>query len=183
MQLLGVVGEFVAVGRTGVHQRAPQRAGVVVGLVVDVVVPGCTAQAQAVVALVAQVEFGQQVEAVGDQALVEVAVTIVGVGLRTDGVVGDAGIDITHAPGGAVLDGVVPGHAEIRIAAVDLEGECRTADREAGTHASDREKSLFQTKLRQTGAVVHVLILENLCCCCAFGALAFLMRCFCSSPP
>ncbi|MNY04922.1 hypothetical protein D3C86_1376250 [compost metagenome] len=160
VQLLGVVGELVEVDGTGVHQCAPQRPGIVVGLVVDVVVPGCTAEAQAVVALVAQVELGEQVEAVGDQPFVEVEIAVVGVGLRADGVVGDVGVGILHAPGGAVLDGVVPRHAHIGIAGVDLEGERRSSGRQARNRAGYGEKQLLQVELRQTGAIAHVFILE-----------------------
>src|SRR5690606_34127847 len=98
-------------------------------------------QAHAEVALVAQVEFGQQVDAVRDQAAPEVQVAVVGVGLHADRVVGDGGIGFFDTPGAAVLDRVVPGHGNVGIAGLELDGGCRGRRKRQDAGSSQGGKS------------------------------------------
>ncbi|MOA17552.1 hypothetical protein D3C78_1378160 [compost metagenome] len=58
MQLLGVLGELVVIHRYRVYEGS---AAIVVGLVVDIVVPSCTTDPYAIVALIAKIKFGEQV--------------------------------------------------------------------------------------------------------------------------
>ncbi|MNG15409.1 hypothetical protein D3C84_992330 [compost metagenome] len=93
-------------------------------LVVDIVVPGCAAHAQPIV-LPAQVHFGKQVQAVGDQSTAEILVALAldrGVqavgGWRID----QAAVLSLQAPGLAVLDGVVPAQFPVGVTQVHLHG-------------------------------------------------------------
>ncbi|MNE18723.1 hypothetical protein D3C80_1117750 [compost metagenome] len=116
MQLAGVIGEFVVVDRITVGAA---RVVVVGALVVDIVIPGRAADPRADV-VVGDVQFRQQVEAVGDQALVEVAVTVVQVqrGLP----LGELAARVLCTPGGAVFQGIVPAHPQVGVAGIEFEG-------------------------------------------------------------
>ncbi|MCY1284780.1 hypothetical protein D9M70_336970 [compost metagenome] len=133
VQLLGIVGELVVVGAVGVGGA---RRLVVVLLVVDIVVPGRAADAQAA-ALVREVELGEQVEAVGHQAAaIEVAVAVVQVVVGHQLVVA-----ILHAHRGAVLERVVPANRQVGVTGFELEG-LRGQDRtgqQCGTEAAETE--------------------------------------------
>ena len=112
LQVAGVMSELVGCDAERVHRF---RRVVVIATVVYVVVPGRAADPRAH-CFVAGVEFGEQVQAIGDQATTEVTVAVVQVGVGGELVGG-----LLHAPGVAVLDGVVPADRQVLVTSVELE--------------------------------------------------------------
>lgn len=156
VQLLGCTREFVVRRRALVDQRPAERTRVVVRLVVHLVVPGSAAEAEPHVALEAHVEFGEQVEAIGDQAAVKIEVPVIGIRLRPDRVVRHLRVHATHPPAGAVLDGVVPRHADIRVAGVDLERRGRPARHDCSSR-DERHRAASGNGV--AGTLFHVFLL------------------------
>ena len=87
--------------------------------VVDRVIPCSAAHARADVP-VGQVHLGQQVDAIRDQALAEVAVAVVEIGCvgRSD----QFGAARFQAKRGTVLDRVIPAQFQFRVAGIDFAG-------------------------------------------------------------
>ncbi len=119
VQLAGVIGEVVMIHRIAVGGA---RGVIVVLLVVDIVVPRRAAQTCTEV-LVADVELRKQVKAAGDQAFTEVTVAIVAVERTTAGA-GELAGRALGAPGGAVLESIVPAGTDVRVAGVEVKGLC-----------------------------------------------------------
>jgi hypothetical protein len=90
---------------------------VIVQVPIGVVVPGGSAHAKAVALPVDQIEFGEQVEAVGDdRAVAEVAVPVVEVRAGEQG-----RILRLNAEAQVVADRVVPPHRQIGVVGDDIE--------------------------------------------------------------
>ncbi|MNF84462.1 hypothetical protein D3C84_668230 [compost metagenome] len=117
MQLFGIAGEFVVVAGQLVD---PPGSVVVIAVVVDRVVPSGTTDPRTDI-LVGHIDFGEQVESIGDQPLVEIAVAIIVV----DGHIGLA--ELAVAIGGSccrtVLEGVIPANSQVRITGIELDGK------------------------------------------------------------
>ncbi|MCY1364161.1 hypothetical protein D9M69_509550 [compost metagenome] len=127
MQLTGITGELVETHRTLVGTG---RVVVIVAVLVDGVVPGGTAQTSAEV-VKADVQLGKNIQAIGDQPLPEVVITVVLVQRRL--ALAEFAAGVLQAPGRAVLQRVVPAQAEIGIAGIDLKGlGSRSAKPQAG---------------------------------------------------
>ncbi|MCY1547595.1 hypothetical protein D9M68_836630 [compost metagenome] len=111
-------------------------AGVVGLAVVNAVVPSRAAEAGAV-ARAGQVQLGQQVQPVGDQALFEVVVAVVLVDgqrrLRRQR--GRGALEALHQ---AVLDGVVPAQGPVGVAGVDLDRRGRLCGQQRQKEAGKR---------------------------------------------
>ncbi|MCY1453310.1 hypothetical protein D3C76_1007160 [compost metagenome] len=91
------------------------RGVVVVALVVDIIVPSGTADSHTVVLLVRQIHLRQEVNPIGDQTLVEIAVTVVQVGIRSQLL----GLPL-HTERGVVFDGVVPRQLQVWVAEIQV---------------------------------------------------------------
>ena len=125
VQLARGIGEFVVRHRQRV---VGARRVVGVGPVVGRVIPGRRADAQAEILAVDQVQFGEQIDPVGDEAAVpEVAVAVVaversgaGAAIRRGG--DEFGEGVRAALGtdaGRVLNGVVPAQLDVGVAHID----------------------------------------------------------------
>ncbi|MNQ95318.1 hypothetical protein D3C85_1108720 [compost metagenome] len=138
MITLGEIGELVIGVTTAILQSG---AGLDV-IVERSVVPGGGAQAEAILALIAEIEFAEQVDAIGHHVMaVESVITFVRVGASGNGVVRRL-----HAPSGVVAQRVAPLHADIGIARIDFEGLHRSRcpiERQHGRSKLRREARLL----------------------------------------
>jgi len=100
--------------RAWVVHRA--RTGFDIGIGIRLVIPGCAADAKTVVALVGQLEFAHQVDAIGHH----IAAVELGVGFVISGVVGQCVITTFGTNTQVVAQGVVPTHREVGVTEIVL---------------------------------------------------------------
>ncbi|MCY1446367.1 hypothetical protein D9M71_629290 [compost metagenome] len=134
MQVAGIVGEFVVGNRSLV---GPRRVIVVVVFLVFGIEPARATDPRAVFA-VANVQFREYIQAIGDQALVEVAVAIVLV--QRHRAAAELAALVLQAPGRAVLKRVVPTQTKVRVVGLHFKrlGTRKTADQGSGERQSER---------------------------------------------
>ena len=109
----------------------------VIGLVVNLVVPGCAADADAHVVSIAQIELREQVKPVRNQAAGEITVTVIGVDLRACIRGRPVRVLLFDAPARIVFDGIVPAHRQIGIACIDGDAENCPRNRHACANGGD----------------------------------------------
>jgi hypothetical protein len=116
-----------------------------------VVVPGRGTDAQAGRLLVLQVEFAQQVQALGDEVTAaELAVALVVHRVRQD-----AWVLLFHAHAEVAAHGGVQAQLEIGVAGVDLEGRGGLHGGQAGQQRCQRGESQRAVLARYTGGQSH----------------------------
>ncbi|MNZ74870.1 hypothetical protein D3C78_933320 [compost metagenome] len=136
-----------------------ERIGIGTGVVVGLVVPAGGADAKAHRLLVDHVQFGQQVDAIGDvgPGLAEVVVAVVVVRRGQHALVGALGAHTV-----VVLDGVVEAHGPVLTAGIDLEGL-------GGGHGCQHDGRGQQTEAQWAYTVIlvvmHCVISACFYCC------------------
>ncbi|MNN77249.1 hypothetical protein D3C81_1936980 [compost metagenome] len=116
--------------------------------------------------LVGQIELRKQVDPVGDQALVEIAVAVIQVRVR-----GQLFRLVLHTEGGVVLDGVVPGQLQVGVADIQVQrhrpalraqrrnGERQHPCRLAGEAISRNDRSREALLRNRFHVLTHLLFL------------------------
>ncbi|MCY1411161.1 hypothetical protein D9M71_265430 [compost metagenome] len=112
VQVPGVIGESIVTNAVGVDRT---RRIVVIALVVDVVVPGRAADACTDL-FIRDVELREQVQAVGNQALVEISIAVIQVRVCHQLVV-----PVLDAPGVGVFDVGIETHFQVGIVGIELQ--------------------------------------------------------------
>ncbi|MNO60583.1 hypothetical protein D3C76_512020 [compost metagenome] len=138
-----------------------ERVGAGAGVLVGPVVPGGGADTHALVAAVDHVQFGQQVDTVGDVGarLAEVVVAIVVVRRPQHALVGALG---THAV--VVLDGVVEAHRPVGVARIDFEGlHARRAERRQDRRCQQATVQVVRVLVLLSHALAPLLVVVGYC--------------------